>query len=59
VLTLVDDCTRESPAIEVDFSLPGERVVRLLDRVAAQRGYPGRFPENGSARTCRMRALMV
>jgi putative transposase len=27
-LTLVDDFSRESPAIEVDFSLPGERVVR-------------------------------
>jgi putative transposase len=39
-LTLVDDCTRESPAIEVDTSLPGERVVRVLDRVAAERGYP-------------------
>ena len=39
--TLVDDCTRECPAIEVDFSLPGERVVRVLDRVAAKRGYPG------------------
>ena len=39
-LTLVDDCTRESPAIEVDVSLPGERIVRVLDRVAAERGYP-------------------
>lgn len=39
-LTLVDDCTRECPAIEVDVSLPGERVVRVLDRVAAVRGYP-------------------
>ena len=38
--TLVDDCTRECPAIEVDFSLSGERVVRVLDRVAATRGYP-------------------
>lgn len=38
--TLVDDCTRECPAIEVDFSLPGERVARVLDRVAAVRGYP-------------------
>src|SRR5690606_19498344 len=27
--TLVDDCTRECPAIEVDVSLPGERVVRV------------------------------
>jgi putative transposase len=39
-LTLVDDFTRESPAIEVDFSLPGERVVQVLDRVTATRGYP-------------------
>ena len=26
--------------IEVDFSLPGRRVVMMLDRVAEQRGYP-------------------
>ena len=39
-LTLVDDCTREAPAIEVDFSLPGERVVQVLDRVAGERSYP-------------------
>jgi putative transposase len=38
--TLVDECTRECPAIEVDFSLPGERVTRVLDRVASTRGYP-------------------
>ena len=31
-LTIVDDFTRESPAIEVDTSLPGERVVRVLER---------------------------
>ncbi len=40
-LTIVDDCSRESPAIEVDFSLPGERVTQVLDRVALARGgYP-------------------
>lgn len=38
--TLVDDCTRECPAIEVDHSLPGDRVTSALDRVAAERGYP-------------------
>ena len=27
-------------AIEVDFSLPGERVVDMLERVARERGYP-------------------
>ncbi|WP_454283597.1 DDE-type integrase/transposase/recombinase [Roseovarius sp. MBR-79] len=37
---LKDDCTRECPAIEVDFSLPGERVVEMLERVARERGYP-------------------
>ncbi len=39
-LTIVDDCTRESPAIEVDVSLPGERVVAVLERVAQTRGRP-------------------
>lgn len=39
-LTIVDDFTRESPAIEVDTSLPGERVVRVLEQLAATRGVP-------------------
>lgn len=39
-LTLVDDFTRDSPAIETDFSLPGERVVAVLERVGARRGFP-------------------
>jgi putative transposase len=34
MLTVVDDCARESPAIEVDTSLDGLRVRRVLDRVA-------------------------
>jgi putative transposase len=37
---LKDDCTRERPAILVDFSLPGSRVVGMLDRAAGERGYP-------------------
>jgi putative transposase len=40
MLTMVDDCTRECPAIEVDTSLGGWRVRRVLDRVAAERGLP-------------------
>ena len=40
LLTLVDDFTRESPAIEVDRSLGGHRVVAVLQRVTAQRGLP-------------------
>jgi putative transposase len=39
-LTIVDDCTRECPAIEVDTSLPGLRVTRVLDRLAELRGLP-------------------
>jgi putative transposase len=37
---LKDDCTRECPAILVDFSPPGQRVVGMLDDVARERGYP-------------------
>lgn len=39
-LNIVDDCTRECPAIEVDHSLPGRRVVRVLDGLAETRGLP-------------------
>jgi len=38
MLTIVDAYTRESLAIEVDTSLPGVRVARVLDRVIAERG---------------------
>lgn len=38
--TVVDDFTRECPAIEVDHSLPGERVTRTLDRLSKERGLP-------------------
>jgi putative transposase len=37
---LKDDCTRECPAILVDFSLPGSRVVGMLDQAASERDYP-------------------
>jgi putative transposase len=37
-LTIVDDFTRESPAIEVDTSLPGDRVVRVLETLADTQG---------------------
>ncbi|MNS05460.1 IS2 transposase TnpB [compost metagenome] len=39
-LNIVDDYTRESLAIEVDTSLPGMRVARVLDRLAETRGLP-------------------
>jgi putative transposase len=41
VFTIVDDFSRECPALEVDHSLPGQRVTRVLDRIAMTRGLPG------------------
>ena len=40
LFTAVDIFTREALAIEVDTSLPGERVVRVLERLVAERGVP-------------------
>jgi putative transposase len=40
LLTVVDDGTRECLATEVDTSLPGMRVVRVLERLVADRGCP-------------------
>jgi putative transposase len=40
LFTVVDVFTREALAIEVDTSLPGARVVEVLDRVVAERGTP-------------------
>jgi len=39
-VNLKDDCTRECPAIDVALSLPGTRVVEMLERVARERSYP-------------------
>jgi len=39
-LNIIDDFNRESLAIEVDFSLPSERVVRVLNQLSEWRGYP-------------------
>ena len=53
-LTIVDDCTRECPAIEVDTSLPAVRVVVVLDRLAESYGTPGTIVvDNGSEFTSR------
>ncbi len=39
-LNIVDDFTREALAIEVDTSISGSRVARVLDRIADERGLP-------------------
>jgi len=40
LLTLVDNHSRESPAIEVGQRLTGDDVVRVLEHVTAERGKP-------------------
>ena len=40
LLNVVDDFNREGLGIEVDFSLPAERVIRTLDRIIEWRGAP-------------------
>lgn len=40
VLAIVDDFSKESPAIEVDTSIGGSRVVQVLERLEELRGLP-------------------
>ncbi len=40
VFTLMDHFTREGIAVEAAHSLPSRKVVEVLDRVCAERGYP-------------------
>ena len=40
LFNVIDDFNREALGIEVDFSLPAERVVRSLDQIIAWRGKP-------------------
>jgi putative transposase len=54
-LTVVDCFTRESPAIEIDTSLPGARVVRVLEDLSLQRGVPNTIlMDNGPELTSRV-----
>jgi putative transposase len=53
VFNLEDQFTREGLAAEVDTSLPGPRVARVLDRVVADRGKPEMIvSDNGTELTC-------
>src|SRR3990167_9251179 len=38
--TLVDDCSRESPVIEVSHSITGNHLVEILDRIKEERPLP-------------------
>jgi putative transposase len=39
-LNVIDDFNREALGIEVDFSLPSERLIRTLERIIEWRGSP-------------------
>ena len=41
LFNVIDDFNREAPGIDVDFSLPSERVIRSPDQIISWRGYPG------------------
>ncbi len=43
LLNVLDDFNREGLGIEVDFSLPAERVIRSLNRIIEWRGRPGKI----------------
>src|ERR1017187_519866 len=54
-LNLMDGHTREALGIEVDTSLPGLRVVRMLERLRERRGTPAAIQvDNGSEFTSRV-----
>lgn len=40
VLTIVDDFSKESVDLAVDFGISGHYVTRILDQAARFRGYP-------------------
>jgi len=53
-LAVIDEWSRESLAIEVDVSLTGERVIRVLDRLGVERGLPALIQsDNGPEFTSR------
>lgn len=57
LFNVIDDFNREGLGIEVDFSLPSERVIRSLDQIIAWRGKPSMIrcdngPEYISAALC-------
>lgn len=54
VLTVLDSCTREALAIEVNTSLPSAAVVRVLEQVIGERGQPTEIVmDNGPELTSR------
>jgi len=52
LLNVVDDYTRECLAVEVDTSLGGDRVARVLDRISQLHGLPERLVSDNGPEFC-------
>jgi len=59
LLNVVDDFTRECLAVEVDTSLTGPRVTRVLERLCALRGRPERLVSDKMAQSSPVRRSTV
>lgn len=54
LLNVMDDYNRESLAIETDISLPALRVIRVVERIIAERGKPANIrSDNGPEFICK------
>ena len=56
-LTILDDFSRESPAIAVDTSLSSEQVIRILEQIREVRGLPRAFLMDNDSRFTSLRFL--
>ncbi|MBK8807222.1 MAG: hypothetical protein IPO21_11485 [Bacteroidales bacterium] len=43
ILNIIDDYNRESLHIDLDTSMPAKRVIKALDTIAFERGYPCQY----------------
>jgi len=57
ILAVGDDCTRENLALEADFGFSGERMSRVLDAIAALRGYPHTIVLDNGPEMCSLAML--
>jgi putative transposase len=53
LLNVIDDYNREGLGLEIDFSLPAERVIRTLENIMEWRGKPAAMARSISAGDCR------
>ncbi|MCA9804174.1 MAG: transposase, partial [Cyanobacteria bacterium HKST-UBA02] len=54
MLNIIDDCSRECLAIDIGHSIPGKRVIEVLDQLKLSRGLPKEIVvDNGPEFTCK------